>query len=141
MAQPLMRALQVTAAAGILESFTSEYILRITPSRSLPLTRQPPYISSSSSNWFSKRPPTQSPLHRTAALCCARRHLASLLGGKLRSRCYKDLQTRNPDADIIAARRMGRTLSILITFAHGPVPHTIRYMSVVQQVHPSTREA
>ncbi|KAL1418151.1 hypothetical protein MTO96_026167 [Rhipicephalus appendiculatus] len=43
----------------------------------------------------------------------------------------QDLQTRNPDADIIAARRMGRTLSILITFAHGPVPHTIRYMSVV----------
>ncbi|KAH7946742.1 hypothetical protein HPB52_003965 [Rhipicephalus sanguineus] len=45
----------------------------------------------------------------------------------------QDLQTRNPDADIIAARRMGRTLSILITFAHGPVPHTIRYMSVVHR--------
>ncbi|KAH7969518.1 hypothetical protein HPB52_019235 [Rhipicephalus sanguineus] len=28
---------------------------------------------------------------------------------------------------------MGRTLSILITFAHGPVPHTIRYMSVVHR--------
>ncbi|KAH7967769.1 hypothetical protein HPB52_002241 [Rhipicephalus sanguineus] len=44
----------------------------------------------------------------------------------------QDLQTRNPDADI-AARRMGRTLSILITFAHGPVPHTIRNMSVVHR--------
>ncbi|KAH7980234.1 hypothetical protein HPB49_013995 [Dermacentor silvarum] len=44
-----------------------------------------------------------------------------------------DLQHRNPDANIIyiAARRMGKTASILITFASGPVPHTIKYMRVV----------
>ncbi|KAH8041831.1 hypothetical protein HPB51_018625 [Rhipicephalus microplus] len=43
----------------------------------------------------------------------------------------KDFQTRNPDADITTAHTMGRTLFILITFAHGPVPHIIRYMGVV----------
>ncbi|KAH7941489.1 hypothetical protein HPB49_014408 [Dermacentor silvarum] len=36
-----------------------------------------------------------------------------------------DLRHRNPEADIIVARRMGKTASILITFASGPVPHTI----------------
>ncbi|KAH7973617.1 hypothetical protein HPB49_003088 [Dermacentor silvarum] len=44
-----------------------------------------------------------------------------------------DLQHRNPEADIIAARRMGKTASILITFASGPVPHTIKYMCVVHR--------
>ncbi|XP_070389086.1 uncharacterized protein [Dermacentor albipictus] len=44
-----------------------------------------------------------------------------------------DLQYRNPDANIIAARRMGKTTSILITFASGPVPHTIKYMCVVHR--------
>ncbi|KAL3228687.1 hypothetical protein MRX96_023817 [Rhipicephalus microplus] len=43
----------------------------------------------------------------------------------------KDLQTHNPDADMIATRRMGKPLSILTTFAHRSVPHTIRYMSVM----------
>ncbi|KAH7953039.1 hypothetical protein HPB49_016752 [Dermacentor silvarum] len=44
-----------------------------------------------------------------------------------------DLRHRNPEADIIAARRMGKTASILITFASGPVPHTIKYMCVVHR--------
>ncbi|KAL1414381.1 hypothetical protein MTO96_030362 [Rhipicephalus appendiculatus] len=44
-----------------------------------------------------------------------------------------DLRYRNPDANIIAARRMGKSASILITFASGPVPHTIKYMCVVHR--------
>ncbi|KAL1416104.1 hypothetical protein MTO96_028235 [Rhipicephalus appendiculatus] len=44
-----------------------------------------------------------------------------------------DLRYRNPDANIIAARRMGKSSSILITFASGPVPHTIKYMCVVHR--------
>ncbi|KAH7967704.1 hypothetical protein HPB52_001664 [Rhipicephalus sanguineus] len=44
-----------------------------------------------------------------------------------------DLRYRNPDANIIAARRMGKSASILITFASGPVPQTIKYMCVVHR--------
>lgn len=131
MAQPLLRALQVAAAGRDL----GELHLRIHPTN----------------NTF-----TVATYHETTAL-----HLVQLKEVVLQKTSYpvaayiapppaavrgvisqayweetseqmlRDLQTRNPDADIIAARRMGRTLSILITFAHGPVPHTIRYMSVV----------
>ncbi|KAL1468276.1 hypothetical protein MTO96_041595, partial [Rhipicephalus appendiculatus] len=44
-----------------------------------------------------------------------------------------DLRYRNPDANIIAARRMEKSASILITFASSPVPHTIKYMCVVHR--------
>ncbi|KAL1484808.1 hypothetical protein MTO96_032385 [Rhipicephalus appendiculatus] len=42
-------------------------------------------------------------------------------------------QDFHSDANIIAARRMGKSASILITFASGPVPHTIKYMCVVHR--------
>ncbi|KAH7937245.1 hypothetical protein HPB49_009455 [Dermacentor silvarum] len=44
-----------------------------------------------------------------------------------------DLQHCNSEANIIAARRMGKTASILITFASGPVQQTIKYMCVVHR--------
>ncbi|KAH7949758.1 hypothetical protein HPB49_015177 [Dermacentor silvarum] len=34
----------------------------------------------------------------------------------------QDLQARNPEAGILLARRMGKSKSILITFAQGPIP-------------------
>ncbi|KAL3201264.1 hypothetical protein MRX96_042993 [Rhipicephalus microplus] len=43
------------------------------------------------------------------------------------------LRCRNPDDNIIATRRIGKSASILITFASRPVPHTIKYMCVAHR--------
>ncbi|KAH7932757.1 hypothetical protein HPB49_002271 [Dermacentor silvarum] len=39
----------------------------------------------------------------------------------------QDLKARNPEAGILLARRMGKSKSILITFAQEPIPRTIIY--------------
>ncbi|KAH7986256.1 hypothetical protein HPB49_026059 [Dermacentor silvarum] len=51
-----------------------------------------------------------------------------------------DLQHCNSEANIIAARRMGKTASILITFASGPVQQTIK-LCVWYTAAPRTRAA
>ncbi|KAH7981961.1 hypothetical protein HPB52_002259 [Rhipicephalus sanguineus] len=131
MAQPLMRALQVTAAGRDL----GELHLRIHPTNNT-FTVATAHETTALHLVQLKQLVLQTTTYPVAAYIAP---LPSAVRGVI-SQAYweetseqmlQDLQTRNPDADIIAARRMGRTLSILITFAHGPVPHTIRYMSVV----------
>ncbi|KAH7952831.1 hypothetical protein HPB49_001719 [Dermacentor silvarum] len=46
---------------------------------------------------------------------------------------YQDLVRRNPQYTILAARRMGKTLSILITFHANAVPHSIKYMGAIHR--------
>lgn len=48
----------------------------------------------------------------------------------------QDLQARNPEANILVARRMGKSKSILITFDHGPVPRRIIYYGGVHLCTP-----
>ncbi|KAH7958850.1 hypothetical protein HPB49_005979 [Dermacentor silvarum] len=98
MAQPLMQAIEVTATDRDL----GEFYLQIHPTNKTFTVATP---------------------HESTAL-----HLIQLkevsfrkpTGRKTPEQMLRDLQTRNAEADIIAARRMDRTLSILIIFAHGP---------------------
>ncbi|KAH7933098.1 hypothetical protein HPB49_008089 [Dermacentor silvarum] len=46
---------------------------------------------------------------------------------------YQDLVRRNPEYTILAARRMGKTHSILITFDANAVPHSIKYMGAIHR--------
>ncbi|KAH7965801.1 hypothetical protein HPB49_011236 [Dermacentor silvarum] len=48
----------------------------------------------------------------------------------------QDLQARNPEAGILLARRMGKSKSILITFAQGPIPCRIIYYGGVHLCTP-----
>ncbi|KAH7933498.1 hypothetical protein HPB49_013228 [Dermacentor silvarum] len=48
----------------------------------------------------------------------------------------QDLQARNPEAGILLARRMGKSKSILITFAQGPIPRRIIYCGGVHLCTP-----
>ncbi|KAH7946341.1 hypothetical protein HPB49_023371 [Dermacentor silvarum] len=48
----------------------------------------------------------------------------------------QDLQARNPEAGILLARRMGKSKSILITFAQGPIPRRIIYYGGVHLCTP-----
>ncbi|KAL1442333.1 hypothetical protein MTO96_007832 [Rhipicephalus appendiculatus] len=48
----------------------------------------------------------------------------------------QELQARNPDAGILLARRMGKSKSILITFAQGPIPRRIIYYGGVHLCTP-----
>ncbi|KAL3255189.1 hypothetical protein MRX96_046680 [Rhipicephalus microplus] len=49
---------------------------------------------------------------------------------------YEDLVKRNPEYSILAARRMGKTHSILITFDANEVPHSIKYMGAIHRCTP-----
>ncbi|KAH7968260.1 hypothetical protein HPB52_007269 [Rhipicephalus sanguineus] len=49
---------------------------------------------------------------------------------------YQDLVRRNPEYTILAARRMGKTHSILITFDANEVPHSIKYMGAIHRCTP-----
>ncbi|KAH7951449.1 hypothetical protein HPB52_009297 [Rhipicephalus sanguineus] len=49
---------------------------------------------------------------------------------------YQDLVIRNPEYAILAARRMGKTHSILITFDANEVPHSIKYMGAIHRCTP-----
>lgn len=49
---------------------------------------------------------------------------------------YQDLVRRNPEYTILAARRMGKTHSILITFDAREVPHSIKYMGAIHRCTP-----
>ncbi|KAH7961791.1 hypothetical protein HPB52_012154 [Rhipicephalus sanguineus] len=53
---------------------------------------------------------------------------------------YQDLVRRNPEYTILAARRMGKTHSILITFDANEVPHSIKYMGAIQPLHSVPRQ-
>ncbi|KAH7942556.1 hypothetical protein HPB49_025186 [Dermacentor silvarum] len=44
---------------------------------------------------------------------------------------YQDLVRRNPEYTILAARRMGKTHCILITFDANALPHSIKYMGAI----------
>ncbi|KAH7954051.1 hypothetical protein HPB49_015247 [Dermacentor silvarum] len=46
---------------------------------------------------------------------------------------YQDLVRRNPEYTILAARRMGKTHSILITFDANAVTHSIKYMGAIHR--------
>ncbi|XP_070384445.1 uncharacterized protein [Dermacentor albipictus] len=46
---------------------------------------------------------------------------------------YQDLVRRNPEHTILAARRMGKTHSILITFDASAVPNSIKYMGAIHR--------
>ncbi|KAH7965049.1 hypothetical protein HPB49_003097 [Dermacentor silvarum] len=46
---------------------------------------------------------------------------------------YQDLVRRNPEYTILAARRMGKTHSIQITFDANAVPHSIKYMGAIHR--------
>ncbi|KAH7932858.1 hypothetical protein HPB49_003877 [Dermacentor silvarum] len=48
----------------------------------------------------------------------------------------QDLQARNPEAGILLARRMGKSKSILISFAQGPIPRRIIYYGGVHLCTP-----
>ncbi|KAH7960085.1 hypothetical protein HPB49_016901 [Dermacentor silvarum] len=48
----------------------------------------------------------------------------------------QDLQARNPEAGIVLARRMGKSKSILIAFAQGPILHRIIYYGGVHLCTP-----
>ncbi|KAH7937066.1 hypothetical protein HPB49_007735 [Dermacentor silvarum] len=48
----------------------------------------------------------------------------------------QDVQARNPEAGILLARRMGKSKSILITFAQGPIPRRIIYYGGVHLCTP-----
>ncbi|KAH7945675.1 hypothetical protein HPB49_013753 [Dermacentor silvarum] len=48
----------------------------------------------------------------------------------------QDLQARNPEAGILLARRIGKSKSILITFAQGPIPRRIIYYGRVHLCTP-----
>ncbi|KAL1434715.1 hypothetical protein MTO96_011416 [Rhipicephalus appendiculatus] len=47
----------------------------------------------------------------------------------------QELQARNPDAGILLAKRMGKSKSILITFAQGPIPRRIIYYGGSAPLH------
>ncbi|XP_054924221.2 uncharacterized protein [Dermacentor andersoni] len=133
MAQPLMKALRVTAADRDL----GEFHLRIHPTNNT-FTVATPHESTALHLVQIKEVILQETSYPVAAYiapppAAARGVISQAYWAETPEEMLQDLQTRNPEADIIAARRMGRTLSILITFAHGPVPHTIRYMSVVHR--------
>ncbi|KAH6928763.1 hypothetical protein HPB50_019323 [Hyalomma asiaticum] len=49
---------------------------------------------------------------------------------------YQNLVRRNPEYTILAARRMGKTHSILITFDASEVPHSIKYMGAIHRCTP-----
>ncbi|KAH6919578.1 hypothetical protein HPB50_029434 [Hyalomma asiaticum] len=49
---------------------------------------------------------------------------------------YQDLVRRNPEYTILAARRMGKTYSILITFDANEVPHSSKYMGAIHRCTP-----
>ncbi|KAH7961140.1 hypothetical protein HPB52_003235 [Rhipicephalus sanguineus] len=49
---------------------------------------------------------------------------------------YEDLVRRNPEYTILAARRMGKTHSVLITFDANEVPHSIKYMRAIHRYTP-----
>ncbi|KAH7967350.1 hypothetical protein HPB49_024269 [Dermacentor silvarum] len=49
---------------------------------------------------------------------------------------YQDLVRRNPEHTIPAARRLGKTHSILITFNANAVPHSIKYMEAIHRCTP-----
>ncbi|KAH7944947.1 hypothetical protein HPB49_002512 [Dermacentor silvarum] len=51
---------------------------------------------------------------------------------------YQDLVRRNPEYTILAARRMGKTHSILITFDANAVLHSIKYMGAIKYIHRCT---
>ncbi|KAL1414994.1 hypothetical protein MTO96_007043 [Rhipicephalus appendiculatus] len=131
MAQPLMRALQGTAAGRDL----GELHLRIHPTNNT-FTVATSHEITALHLVHLKELVIQTTTYPVAAYiapppAAVRGVISQAYWEETPVQMLQDLQTRNPDADIIAARRMGRTLSILITFAHGPVPHTMRYMSVV----------
>ncbi|KAL1469703.1 hypothetical protein MTO96_024888 [Rhipicephalus appendiculatus] len=131
MAQPLMRALQGTAAGRDL----GELHLRIHPTNNT-FTVATSHETTALHLVQLKELVLQTTTYPVAAYiapppAAVRGMISQAYWEETPEQMLQDLQTRNPDADIIAARRMGRTLPILITFAHGPVPHTMRYMSVV----------
>ncbi|KAH7978438.1 hypothetical protein HPB49_005515 [Dermacentor silvarum] len=49
---------------------------------------------------------------------------------------YQELVRRNPEYTILAARHMGKTQSILITFDTNAVPHYIKYMGAIHRCTP-----
>ncbi|KAL1438360.1 hypothetical protein MTO96_048149 [Rhipicephalus appendiculatus] len=49
---------------------------------------------------------------------------------------YQDLVRRNPEHTILAAKRMGKTHSILITFDADEVPNSIKYMGAIHRCTP-----
>ncbi|KAL1478449.1 hypothetical protein MTO96_035024 [Rhipicephalus appendiculatus] len=131
MAQPLMRALQGTAAGRDL----GELHLRIHPTNNTSTVAT--YHETTALHLVQlKELVLQTTTYPVAAYiapppAAVRVVISQACWEETPEQMLQDLQTRNPDADIISARRMGRTLFILITFAHGPVPHTVRYMSAV----------
>ncbi|KAH7960510.1 hypothetical protein HPB49_020703 [Dermacentor silvarum] len=136
MVQPLMQALQVTAADQVL----GEFHLRIHPTNNT-FTVATSHESTALHLVQLKEVLLQETSYPVAACiapppAAARGVISQAYWAETPQQMLRDLQTRIPEADIIAARRMGRTLSILITFSHGPVPHTICYMSVVYRCTP-----
>ncbi|KAH7974385.1 hypothetical protein HPB49_014792 [Dermacentor silvarum] len=126
-----MQALQVTAADRDLGKFH----LRIHPTNNT-FTVATPHESTALHLVLLKEVVLQDTSYPVAAYitpppAAACRIISQAYWAETPEQMLQDLQTRNPEAEIIAARRMGRTLSILITFVHGPVPRTMRYMSVV----------
>ncbi|KAH7966610.1 hypothetical protein HPB49_018006 [Dermacentor silvarum] len=136
MVQPIMQALQVTATDRDLR----EFHLRIHPTNNtFPVAT--PHEPTALHLVQLKEVVLQETSYPVAAYiapppAAARGVISQTYWAETPEQMLRDLQTRNPEADIIAARKMGRTLSILITFAHGPVPHTIRYTSIVYRCIP-----
>ncbi|KAH7943926.1 hypothetical protein HPB52_013175 [Rhipicephalus sanguineus] len=57
-------------------------------------------------------------------------------GDETPTQLYQDLVRRNPEHTILAARRMGKTHSILITFDANEVPHSGKYMGAIHRCTP-----
>ncbi|KAH7980904.1 hypothetical protein HPB49_020019 [Dermacentor silvarum] len=122
MTEPLMQALQVTAADRNL----GEFHLRIHPTNNT-FTVATSHESTALHLVQLKEVVLQETSYPVAAYiapppAAARGVISRGYWAETPEQMLRDLQTRNPEADIIAARRMSRTLSILITFAHGPPP-------------------
>ncbi|KAH7953000.1 hypothetical protein HPB49_003329 [Dermacentor silvarum] len=119
MAQPLMQALQVTAADRDLGGFH----LRIHPTNNTFMVATP-HKSTALHLVQLKEVVLQETSYPVAAYIAhspaAARGVISLAYCAETPEQMLDIQTRNSEADIIAARRMGSTLAILITFAQGP---------------------
>ncbi|KAL1445641.1 hypothetical protein MTO96_044902 [Rhipicephalus appendiculatus] len=118
MAQPLMRALQVTAAGRDL----GELHLRIHPT-----TNTFKVATSHETTTLRlvqlKELVIQTTTYPVAAYikppsAAVRGVISQAYWEETSEQPLQDLQTRNPDADVIAARRMGRTLSIMINAAY-----------------------
>lgn len=55
------------------------------------------------------------------------------------SEILAELQARNPDLPVVAARRMGRTRHFVVTIANAKLPRYVRYLGFTFEVYPYKR--